>query len=139
MYYSVIAQWVERPTEKNRRSTDAGSSPRCSKGFFSQSQLSVQTVLLCPYSPRVQSHASTSVCTLTIPNTGSHATVWTHEILHTLTGMGGAALAAAVSYPGKATRISRKGQSRCIFSVRPHPLHHYPALNYAAFMFISKD
>ena len=28
------------------------------------------------------------------------------KILHTLTGMGSAALAAAVQYPGKATRIS---------------------------------
>ena len=42
---------------KARRSTDAGSSPRCSKGFFSQSQF----YGVCMYSPRVQSHASTSV------------------------------------------------------------------------------
>ena len=32
------------------------------------------------------------------------------KILHTLTGKGSTALAAAVPYPGKATRISRKGQ-----------------------------
>ena len=54
-----------------RRNTDAGSSPRCGKWFFSQSQLPVQTVLRCPYSPRVQPHASTSVYLLQIPNTGS--------------------------------------------------------------------
>ena len=29
----------------------------------------------------------------------------THEILHTLTGMGSAALVAAVQYPGKMTQI----------------------------------
>ena len=32
------------------------------------------------------------------------------KILHTLIGMGSAALAAAVLYPGKATLIFRKGQ-----------------------------
>ena len=42
---------VERPTEKQRRNADAGSSPRCGMGFFSLSQLSVQTLLRCPYSP----------------------------------------------------------------------------------------
>ena len=31
------------------------------------------------------------------------------KTLHTLTGMGSAALGAAVLYPGKVTRISRKG------------------------------
>ena len=32
------------------------------------------------------------------------------KILHTLVGTGSAALAAAVPYPGKVTRISSKGQ-----------------------------
>jgi len=58
----------------------------------------------------VQSHASVSVPTLKIPSTGSHTIVWTHEILHILVGIGSAALAAAVTYPGKATRISRMEQ-----------------------------
>ena len=43
--------------------TGAGSSPRCGRGYFSQSQLPLQTFLRCPYSPLVQSHASTSVRT----------------------------------------------------------------------------
>ena len=30
---------------------NAGSIPRCSKGFFPQSQLSVQTLQQCPYTP----------------------------------------------------------------------------------------
>ena len=34
-----IAQWVKGPTEKPRQ-----SSPRCGKGFFSHSQLPVQTL-----------------------------------------------------------------------------------------------
>ena len=38
-----------------------------------------------------------------------------HGSTENLTGMGGAALAAAVSYPGKATRISREGQWSTFF------------------------
>ena len=59
----------------------------------------------------MQSHASTAVRTLKIPNTGSHIPVFGYaKILHTLVGMGSAALAAAVLYPAKVTRIFRKGQ-----------------------------
>ena len=74
-----IAQLVERPTEKARRNANANSSSPGREGDFSPSQIPVQTVLRCPYSPCVQSRASTSVCTLKIPNTGSHTVVWTHE------------------------------------------------------------
>ena len=46
-----------------------------------------------------------------MPNTGSHIASFGHmKILYTLVAMGSAALAAAVFYPGKATRTSRKGQ-----------------------------
>ena len=72
-----IAQLVDRPNWRARCSTDIDSSPWCGKGFFSQSQLSVQTLLQCPYSPRVQSHASVSVRMLRISNAGS--VVLTHE------------------------------------------------------------
>ena len=48
--------WLKRPIY---RYTDAGSSPRYGKGFFSQSRLVVQTLLRCPYSSRVKSQAST--------------------------------------------------------------------------------
>ena len=73
------------------------SNPQCCKGFFSQSQLSVQTLLQCPYSPGVQLHASTSVCMLKIPNMGIHI-VWTHKnTAHsdTLIKMGSVALVVA--------------------------------------------
>ena len=59
--------------------------------------------------PRVQSRASTFVCTLKTPNTGSHHTcVLTHgnQVLHTLIGMGSAAFAAPVPCLGKATQMS---------------------------------
>ena len=53
---------------------------------------------------------SKSVRTLKIPNPGSHTLVWTHEnTLHTDSNGWRCSLAAAVPYPGKATRISRKG------------------------------
>ena len=51
----------------DRHAADAGSIPRCGKGFFSQSQLSVQTLLRVSVHPRVQSHALTCVRTLKIP------------------------------------------------------------------------
>ena len=63
-----MCHWSDR---KGRRNTNAGSSPRFGKGFFSQSQLPVQTLLRCPYSLRVQSHASTAVRTLKIQNDDS--------------------------------------------------------------------
>ena len=45
----------------------------------SPSQLSVQTLLQCLYSPHVQQHALTSVRTSKTANIGSHTLVWTHE------------------------------------------------------------
>ena len=50
----------------DRHVADAGSIPRCRKGFFSQSQLSAQTLLRVSVHPRLQSHARTSVRTLKI-------------------------------------------------------------------------
>ena len=36
---------------ESNRHVDAGSIPRCGKRFFCHSQLSVQTLLRCPYTP----------------------------------------------------------------------------------------
>ena len=72
----------------------AGSDHWCDKGFFSHSQLPVHTLLWSLYGPHVQSHASTSVRTLTFPQTGSqpYHCLDTGKLLHTLIGMGSAAL-----------------------------------------------
>ena len=35
----------------DRHATDAGSIPLCGKEFFSQGQLTVQTLFWCPYTP----------------------------------------------------------------------------------------
>ena len=42
---------VGRASDSDRHVADAGSIPRCDKGFSSQSQLSVQTLLRCPCTP----------------------------------------------------------------------------------------
>ena len=57
-----VAQLVRA---SGRHAADAGSIPRCGKGFFSRGQLSVQT-LSVSVQPRVQLHALTSVRTIKI-------------------------------------------------------------------------
>ena len=47
--------------------------------FLPESTFSADTLTVSAYSTGVQARASTSVRTLTIPNTGSHIIVWTHE------------------------------------------------------------
>ena len=76
---------------------------------ISVSSLSVVGGIRCLYSPRVQSHASTTVRALTLPNHCSDTT----KLLHTLMGIHSAGFADAVHvpYPGnKATGISSKGR-----------------------------
>ena len=85
--------------QRSHRNPGAGSIPLCGKGL-SQSQISVQTLLRCPYGPSVQMHALTSACTLKVPNispykrfpskgikknlTDSHIIVTEKKILDTL-------------------------------------------------------
>ena len=58
---------VDRASDwKARSNTDSGSNPRCNKGFLLPSLLWRRTLLRCSNSPREQSHASTSVCALTL-------------------------------------------------------------------------
>jgi len=93
---------------------NTGSSPRYGKGFFSQSQLSVQTLIQCPYSLHVQSHASTSVCTLKIPDTGTVAAIplLNTQKYYTHLGLGSTAPAAAGPYTGKAIQVSPQGTKK---------------------------
>ena len=86
MKYSWQDSSVGRASDQKARcSTEAGSVLRCSKGFFSRSQLlvggwqggggvflslSVQVLFQYLYSLNAQSHASTSALMLRIPNTG---------------------------------------------------------------------
>ena len=72
----TVAQWVERSTERPGAILTRVRVPvrqgTYGKGFFSQSQLSVQTLFRHPFSPCMQSHASTCVRKLTVPNIGIH-------------------------------------------------------------------
>ena len=87
--------------------TDVGLSPQCSKGFFfAPSQLSVQTLTV---SVQLQcAIACISSCAhfkhpkLWQPYNCLDTQKYCTDILHTLIGMGSAALAAAVPYEGKA-------------------------------------
>ena len=74
---------------KARRNADAGSSPRCGKGFFSQGQLPVQTVWRVRTAPscnrmhqQLCARKNKSQVFTAIPLSG-HT-----QILYTLTGMG---------------------------------------------------
>ena len=96
-----IAQLAEHLTEKPGTILTQLRVSGAARNFFSQHQLPVQTLLQCPYSPHVQSHASTSVSTLKIPNTGSRTIVWTQYCTHIDRNV----LVAAVLYPGMVTRI----------------------------------
>ena len=77
----------------DQHTTVIGFIPQCSMGFFSQSQLSVQTLLGCPYSPLVWLHAWTSVHMLKMPSAGSHTVVCTQE------NTASTALEAAIASP----------------------------------------
>ena len=104
----VVLMWVQLRTKKAGVVLMWVQFPRVAWIFLPESAFSADS-LTAAYSPCVQSYASMSVCMLTVPNTGSHTIVWTHKTLHTLTGMGSAALVAAVPYPGWATQISWRG------------------------------
>ena len=65
--YKVCGWWCSSVVKaSDGHAADASSIPRCGKGFFSQSQLSVQTLLRVSIHPRVKLYAFTSVCTLKI-------------------------------------------------------------------------
>ena len=77
-YFMGIAHLVERLTE------EPGTIPTWVRvpgaAMDVSPRVSFQcTLVRCPYSPRVQSHASASVRTLNIPNTGNDIIVWTHD------------------------------------------------------------
>ena len=69
------AQLVERPIEKPGTILTRVRVPRAARYFSPRVSFSYG----CPYNRCVQWHASTSVCTLKIPSTGSYTIVWTHE------------------------------------------------------------
>ena len=80
------------------------SSPQSSKGFFSRSQIAGQTHLQYVRTAPACNHMHQHLCAHQKSQTLAATPVSGHtKVLHTLIGMGSAALAAAVPYPGKAT------------------------------------
>ena len=98
-----IAGLEECPTKKARCNTDAGSSSWCSSGFFNLQGVSLRRRLshnVCTAPVRL--HASASMHMLK-PLPLAAMPLFPHiKILHPLTGVGSAALAAALPYPGMA-------------------------------------
>ena len=100
-----------------RHGTDVGLNPWSGKGFFSQSQLSVQTLLVSvkrpppPPPPPPRAFAYLNMCVhIKNPQCWQPYHCLDAGKLQTLVGMGSAALTAAVPYPGKGTGISSKEQ-----------------------------
>ena len=58
VFHNIIDHWTGEPP------IAVGSIPLCGKGFFSQSQLSMHTLLDVSIQPHVQSHTQTFVCML---------------------------------------------------------------------------
>ena len=91
---------------KARCKTDTCSIPQCGKGFFSQSQLSAQTLTVSVQPPR----ACSDICThVTNPKHWLPYHCLDTEILHAVIGEGGTVLVAPVPYLGTAMWISPKG------------------------------
>ena len=118
-----MAQLVERSTEKPGAVLTQVRVPGAGSFFlfvFIPESISSADSLTVSIKPPVQSHALASVCMIKIPNSGSYTVVWTPTLLHTLVGMGSAALAPTVPYPDTATRICSKGQ-RSTLKIKKKP------------------
>ena len=74
---AATAHLVQRPIKMPGAILTRVRVPRAARDF--SPRVSFQCRLWCLYSPRVQSHASTSARTLKIPNTGSHTIVRKQE------------------------------------------------------------
>ena len=120
------AQLVERPTEKPGTILPPVRVPGTARDFYPRINRqgifipeSTSRVDIFSYgvrtAPCVQSHASTTVRVKKSQTLEAIPLFGHTKILHTLVGMGSAALAAAAPYPGKTSRILREGQTSTFF------------------------
>ena len=72
------AQWAQRPAEKPGAILTRVRVPGPARDLLPESAFSADSVTVS-YSPHAQSHASTSVYMLKIPNADSKNVVWTQE------------------------------------------------------------
>ena len=90
----------------DRHAADSGSIPHCGKGFFSQNQLSVQTLLRCPYTPCAI--ACINICAhFKDPVVGVRVQLIMETLIHPACTEGWVARPCRSWFsPGKATRLS---------------------------------
>ena len=81
--------------------------PGAARDFFSQSTFSADS-FAASYSPCVQKHALTHLCTLKIPSMGSHAIPWTHKTTAHWVESEGATQAAGEIENGHTRNLSPK-------------------------------
>ena len=93
----------------DRHAADVGSIPRCGKGVFSQSQLSVQTLLRYPYTPPPPCAIACVYICAHVKDPVVHVRVWwiVETLKHPACTLSWVArLCCSWLSPGKATRIS---------------------------------
>ena len=103
-------QLVEHQTEIPGAVLSWIQFPVGTKDFFSWDQLSVLTLFQCSHSPLCAAACISNHVHIKNPKHWQPYHCMDTQILHTQIGMGSAALAAAVPYPGMMTQIPRKGQ-----------------------------
>ena len=103
------ARWLSTLDQIAQHNTDAGLIPQCSKVSFSlESTFRADSLVVVVQPPRAIAYINMYVH-VTNPKHLQPSQCLDTKILHTLVGMGGATLGAAVPHPGKVTQISCKG------------------------------
>ena len=93
-------------TESHQHAANASSIPRCGKGFFSRSQLLVQTLVIqCPYTPCAIT--CINIC-VHIKDHVLHVRVWwiMETLKHPACTVGWVVRLPQLAFPGTATQIS---------------------------------
>ena len=104
-----IAHLVKRPTEKPGVILTRVRLPGAARDFLSESAFSADSLKVSVQPPCAV--ACIKICVQVKNPKHRQPCCCRHtKILHTLIGMGSAALAAALPYPGTATRITHKGR-----------------------------
>ena len=97
---------VAQLVQSHQHAANASSIPRCSKGFFSRSQLLVQTLVIqCPYTPCAIT--CINIC-VHIKDHVLHVRVWwiMETLKHPACTVGWVVRLPQLAFPGTATQIS---------------------------------
>ena len=105
-----ISHWVKRPTEKPGVILTRVRLPGAARDFLSESAFSADSLKVSVQPPCAVACIKICVQVKNPKHRQPYHCCRHTKILHTLIGMGSAALAAALPYPGTATRITHKGR-----------------------------